>query len=463
MENPGPGPVRPGPTRPPSSGATSLQPAPDSPLTTLPPLTPLPTTTPSLSTTPSPTGAKPVSSATPPTDPPVTVLRTATQTTLDTKLSDARLSDARFAEATYGISVWLDGYGEVVSHNAETLLLPASNQKLWTAVGAHLVLPADFTFVTELRAVGPVDAGVLNGDLYVVGGGDPTLRTAGPSHSLDSLAAIVKAAGINSITGRVIIDESRYDTVRTPKGWEPWQLEFVGPLSAFMVDWNNLRKEVEFMNDPTRANARTFVDRLAQANIVVLGGVDVARTPAASRLLHVERSWDLPRLLAFMLQESDNMMAESFVREIGRRRSGVGSTPAGLAAIDEVITQQLCLPREGVNDDGSGVSHYSRHSARYWRRLLDVARAQPWGASFDAELAVSGQSGTMKTRLTSAVAAGRVRAKTGTVRGGRALSGYATTVGGRTVVFSVIANGDDSKLSSKLIDDLIETIVAIPD
>ena len=371
----------------------------------------------------------------------------------------AKANDPRITGADFGISVWVEGFGEIVARSPDRLLMPASNQKLWTAAGVHLLLPPDFTFRTSLLTTGTVRNGVLSGDLHVVGGGDPTLTTTGP-HSLDSLAAEIKRRGIDRIAGRVVIDESRYDTVRTPGGWEPWQLDFVGPLSAFMVDWNNIRKEVEFMSDPTRHNALRFVERLEKANVEVTAGVAVAPVAANATPLFVEHSWALPKLLQHMLSESDNMMAESFVREIGRRRKGVGSTPAGLVAIDEAITTALCLKPEGINDDGSGVSHYSTHSARYWRHLLELAKAQPWGAQFESELAVSGKTGTMSSRLNSPALAGRVRAKTGTVRGGRALSGYATTAGGRDVVFSIIGNGDDATLTTKVMDELIEAIVA---
>ena len=368
------------------------------------------------------------------------------------------LADSRFAGAEWGISVWVEGLGEIVTRAPDRLLMPASNQKLWTAAGIHLSLPPDFTFRTQLMTTGSVRDGVLAGDLFVIGGGDPTLTTSG-AHSLDSLAAEIKRRGIDRIAGRVVIDESRYDVVRTPSGWEPWQLDYVGPLSAFMVDWNNVRKEVEFMNDPTRANAQRFVERLEKAKVDVTGGVALATVAADAAPLFAVDSWALPKLLNHMLSESDNMMAESFVREIGRRRKGVASTPAGLAAIDEIITQSMCLPKEGINDDGSGVSHYSTHSARYWRHLLEAIRAQPWGAQFESQLATSGKTGTMSTRLNTPALIGRVHAKTGTVRGARALSGYATTAGGRAVVFSIIGNGDDTKLTTKVIDELVGTIV----
>jgi serine-type D-Ala-D-Ala carboxypeptidase/endopeptidase (penicillin-binding protein 4) len=371
----------------------------------------------------------------------------------------AKLADPRFTGADFGISVWVEGFGEIVSRAPDRLLMPASNQKLWTAAGIHLSLPTDFTFRTQVMTTGTLRDGVLSGDLYVIGGGDPTLTTTG-SHSLDSMAAEIKRRGIDRIDGRIVIDESRYDVTRTPGGWEPWQLEFVGPLSAFMVDWNNVRKEPEFMNDPTRANAQRFVERLTKAKVEVSEGVAVATVSTDATPLFAVDSWPLPKLLNHMLSESDNMMAESFVREIGRRRGGAASTPAGLAAIDEVITKSMCLSKEGVNDDGSGVSHYSTHSARYWRHLLEAIRAQPWGAQFEAELAISGRTGTMASRLNTPALAGRVHAKTGTVRGARALSGYATTVGGRAVVFSIIGNGDDTKLTTKVMDELVETIVS---
>ncbi|HUP73401.1 MAG TPA: D-alanyl-D-alanine carboxypeptidase/D-alanyl-D-alanine-endopeptidase [Acidimicrobiales bacterium] len=371
----------------------------------------------------------------------------------------AKLADTRFTGAEFGISVWVEGLGEIVSRAPDRLLMPASNQKLWTAAGIHLSLPPDFTFRTQLMTTGTLLGGVLSGDLYVIGGGDPTLTTTG-SHSLDSLATEIKRRGIDRIAGRVVIDESRYDVTRTPSGWEPWQLDYVGPLSAFMVDWNNVRKEVEFMNDPTRANAQRFVERLEKADVEVAGEVAVATVAADASPLFAVDSWALPKLLNHMLSESDNMMAESFVREIGRRRRGIASTPAGLAAIDEVITQSMCLSKEGINDDGSGVSRYSTHSARYWRHLLEAIRAQPWGAQFESQLAISGKTGTLASRLNTPALTGRVRAKTGTVRGARALSGYGTTLGGRAVVFSIIGNGDDTKLTTKVIDELVETIVS---
>ena len=61
-----------------------------------------------------------------------------------------KLADPRIAANDFSISVWVDGFGEIVTRAPDRLLMPASNQKLWTAVGAHLSLPSDFTFRTQV-------------------------------------------------------------------------------------------------------------------------------------------------------------------------------------------------------------------------------------------------------------------------------------------------------------------------
>jgi len=153
-------------------------------------------------------------------------------------LVDSRLVDPRLAGTTVGLSVWAEGLGEVAARNADVPLTPASNQKLFTAMGVLSLLPQTDTLVTEVRATGAQAGRTVTGDLYVVGGGDPTLHAKGP-HSLDDLAAAVKARGIDEIQGSLIGDETRYDTVRTAPGWLPQHVPvFIGPLSALVVDRN---------------------------------------------------------------------------------------------------------------------------------------------------------------------------------------------------------------------------------
>src|SRR5581483_2566280 len=85
-------------------------------------------------------------------------------------LIDAHLADPRLAGTTVGLSVWADGLGEV-ARNGDAPLTPASNEKLFTAMGVLSLLPPTDTLVTEVRATGPVEGRVLAGDLALVGGG----------------------------------------------------------------------------------------------------------------------------------------------------------------------------------------------------------------------------------------------------------------------------------------------------
>jgi D-alanyl-D-alanine carboxypeptidase/D-alanyl-D-alanine-endopeptidase (penicillin-binding protein 4) len=115
------------------------------------------------------------------------------------------------------------------------------------------------------------------------------------------------------------------------------------------------------------------------------------------------------------------------------------------------------LERNGIDAnalrmaDGSGLSRDDRVTARLMTDLLAVMAAHPHAAVFRDSLPIAGTDGTLRKRLSDL--AGRIRAKTGSIGGVRTLSGYATTVDGRVVAFSILANdiqGDD--------DDVLQTI-----
>jgi D-alanyl-D-alanine carboxypeptidase/D-alanyl-D-alanine-endopeptidase (penicillin-binding protein 4) len=157
-----------------------------------------------------------------------------------------------------------------------------------------------------------------------------------------------------------------------------------------------------------------------------------------------------------MLLHSDNEIAEALVRVIGD-----GSTDTGLARIATAL-DPWCLHLAGAAGDGSGLSREDRRSAREWRRLLQVAREQPWSDELWAGLPVAGRSGTLGGRLTGPATNGQVMAKTGTIIGGSALSGYASTPDGRQVVFSIIVNGEPGAITRAVaaIDRLVVAVAA---
>ena len=182
------------------------------------------------------------------------------------------------------------------------------------------------------------------------------------------------------------------------------------------------------------------------------------RTPPGAQVLAGLASAPLDELVAEMLLGSDNEHAEAVLREIGRHTGGVGSTPAGAAAAERAVAEEVCLALPGNADDGSGMSRLNARSAREWQEILQAARGLPWWPAFVEGLPVGARTGTLAGRFGGTPAAGNVQAKTGTIIGGVALSGYATTADGRDAVFSVIVNGDASPRAVAAIDALVVTI-----
>jgi serine-type D-Ala-D-Ala carboxypeptidase/endopeptidase (penicillin-binding protein 4) len=410
-------------------------------------------------------------------------------------LVQARLGDPRLAGTTVGLSVWVEGLGEVAAHNADLPLTPASNQKLFTAMGVLSLIPQTDRLVTEVRATGALEGRTLTGDLFLVGGGDPTLNARG-RHSLDDLAAAVKARGIDEIRGALVGDETRYDAVRGAPGWLPQHVPvFIGPLSALVVDRNQLRPDPQYAADPVPGTLPYFRAALLRAGVRVLGPNLAGAAPATSAVLAALPSPPVGDLVGEMLNQSDNLIAELLVKEVGYRTARTaaapgtgsatatgttraalepgpsphtaagagwapGSTAGGLAAINEAV-RQLGVPLTGVAADGSGLSREDRRSAREWRSLLQAAQGQPWAERLVGSLPLGARTGTLVRRFARTAAEANVRAKTGWIDEARSLSGYLTTAGGRPVVFSVVVNGTTpASPALNALDSLVAAIAA---
>jgi D-alanyl-D-alanine carboxypeptidase/D-alanyl-D-alanine-endopeptidase (penicillin-binding protein 4) len=329
-------------------------------------------------------------------------------------------------------------------------------------MGALAVLGPNRTLRTTLVSTGPVRGGTLEGDLVAVGGGDPTLAIAGP-HSLDTLAAQIRAAGITRVTGALLVDESRHDTDRYAPGWLWWHVPtYAGPLSAFMVDRDLYRDDAAYVADPVLGNGEELRAALARHGVQVLGPTAHGSADPGSTRLAVAVSAPVASLVGDMLTRSDNMTAEQLLREIGVAARGTGSSEAGTMAASDALAE-LCVPLAGTAADGSGLSRTNSRSAREWRTMLQAARDEPWFPLFLDSLPVGGQSGTLTSRFRGAPAEGNVTAKTGSIIGGVALSGYVTTAGGRDAVFSVIVNGPAAGAAIPVIDELVTAVAANAD
>jgi serine-type D-Ala-D-Ala carboxypeptidase/endopeptidase (penicillin-binding protein 4) len=126
------------------------------------------------------------------------------------------------------------------SLNSGKLMMPASNMKVLTVATAAEVLGWDARMTTTLEATAPVEGGILRGDLFVRGGGDPTINTReGRGEAVFSAwADTLKAAGITSIAGRIVGDDQAFDDEGIGGGWA-WdylQYGYAAPVGALQYN-----------------------------------------------------------------------------------------------------------------------------------------------------------------------------------------------------------------------------------
>ena len=322
---------------------------------------------------------------------------------------------------------------QLYAHNLSLGLIPASNEKLAVTYACLLALGPSFRFETDVLGEGELDGALWRGDVVLKGYGDPTLSTL----DLLQLASQLRAQGIRRVTGRVIGDESFFDTRRGAPGWKPWFLiNESPPLSALTVDRARFRGRIT--RDPALAAAMSFRAALIRTGISVGGRALTGTAAEADTGLASIESVPLDQVLTFMDHESDNFTAELLLKQLGASLSTEGTTPNGAAVVRQLLAEQQ-IPLAGVRIvDGSGLSHLDRLTAS---SLVAMLRAswldQDLREILISALPVAGRSGTLDDRMRGTAAAGRVRAKTGTTNYASALSGYVR----RRFVFSVIQNG----------------------
>jgi serine-type D-Ala-D-Ala carboxypeptidase/endopeptidase (penicillin-binding protein 4) len=352
---------------------------------------------------------------------------------LGTKL--ARALRAPGVARSSAIAVDLTSGKVVYARNPSLPLIPASNEKLAVTYAALVSLGPAYRIETQVLGLGEQDAAEWHGDLVLKGFGDPTLSSLG----LRRLAAEVRGAGIRLVTGRILGDESYFDTFRTGPGWKShFFINESPPLSALTVDRGRYLGRTS--RAPAHAAALLFRKALADAGVRVVGPAVVGAAPVDAEAYPIASllSPPLASILRFMDFESDNFTAEILLKQLGTLESGRGTTAAGALAVREILGD-YGVPLEGVRiADGSGLSRLNRLTASMLVHMLRSAwTSADFRDSFFSSLPVAARSGTLARRMIRTAAAGRVRAKTGTTRESSALSGIVT---GR-YAFSILQNG----------------------
>ena len=333
------------------------------------------------------------------------------------------------------------------AHLAAVRRAPASNEKLLLSMTALAQLGPDYRIPTQASVVpGTLRKGVVRGDLWIVGHGDPEFGDAGAI----ALAAKVRAAGVRRITGAVLGDTGGFVRDRHAPGWHPLALDNVGLPTALSFDHNIAPSG--FVLIPELHAARAVTAALRQGGAKVGSAARAAVASVSLNPVATVLSAPLADILHRQNITSNNTDAETLSKLLGAQFGGQGSIAAGAAVI------QAWLHDRGVQAkvlDASGLSYRDRISPLDLTRLLTSALRRPWGDLLRASLPGPGQ-GTLVSRLAGIA----VRAKTGTLTQGiSALSGYLRLRSGRTATFSILSQGL-TKDEAIRIEDAIVRIVA---
>jgi D-alanyl-D-alanine carboxypeptidase/D-alanyl-D-alanine-endopeptidase (penicillin-binding protein 4) len=426
------------------------------------------------------------------------------------------LNDA-FAPALsdrYSLAV-IDASGRVIYADRDRdAVTPASVQKLIVADASLNQLGPEYRFHTILAAPQAPSNGGIAGDLWLVGSGDPSLRSDDVRGGVRALAR----NGVHSIDGSVAVDASALSGPEINPHWDPSDAneDFQAPVSAVSLDDDTAEFHVYGASPGAPARVAVVpanrVVRLSGAvesssstdsviiaadapNVFALGGsipayaqetfrlpvhnmpvyagavlermlndagitttrhAVVATAPLDTIVLWDHRSAPLPVLLAHMLYVSDNHYAEQLMRTLGNDALGRGDDSAGLAA-ERAFLSSRGIPTDGLRIvDGSGLAESNRVAAITLARILSDAELRDQGVELYALLPSGGRDGTL-SHYDFTTALGRVRAKTGHLSDADSLAGYVNTTHHGRVVFAFLINdspGDPDAAYVRAVDRL---------
>ena len=392
------------------------------------------------------------------------------------------------------------------SEQPDLLLKPASTMKLMTTAVALEKFGPDYTFATQVLADRGADNGTV-GNLYLRGGGDPTLslRFWQGESPMDALARQIVAAGVRRVHGDIVADESAFDSERIPFGWKKGYLAsaYAAPISALSLNENLVwivaravdgkavveldpastalpitstvkvvssgrgrivarrtgdgiavsgtigarsapRRYSLVVQEPATFAAGALDASLRQAGVQIDGQVRAGVTPASVATVAEVRSLPLANIVSYMNRESINHFAELLFRDAARESGKQGSASAGLETLRDFLATKAGARREDIRvADGSGLSEADSLTARTMVQLLSYAHHAPWGSTFHASMPVAGESELLQRRMRSTPAQGNLHAKTGTTNTVISLAGYVTALNGEVLAFAFIYNGRD--------------------
>jgi len=411
------------------------------------------------------------------------------------------VNDGTFPSTT-GV-VFLDARGgrPLYAHGPDIQLVPASTLKLVVGATALRVLGPGYRFETRVVATSPARDGVIDGDVYLVGGGDPELST----HDLNEAALSLARSGVRAIAGSVYADGSEFgaDTVSSTWSSEDLIYGWAAPASAVCIDNGALEFTVQpgvagqpasvavqppggvdrlegsiltapfgastdlridpaptegayllsgqipegvaqkfwrSLVHPTRRASTIFATILRRHGIAVAGTTGVAASPASVQTLWTHRSRPLTAMVKKMWFDSDNHYAEQLLRAVGYAGRGLG-TPENGFAVERVALNHMASDPPGMRlADGSGLSPDNRITAMALGGVLRSLAAGADSAETVSLLPRVGIDGTVRDHPIGESALGRVYGKSGYIEGVSGLAGYIKTAHHGLMIYVFLVN-----------------------
>ncbi|MGA8233073.1 MAG: D-alanyl-D-alanine carboxypeptidase/D-alanyl-D-alanine-endopeptidase [Candidatus Acidiferrales bacterium] len=189
-------------------------------------------------------------------------------------------------------------------------------------------------------------------------------------------------------------------------------------------------------------------------------------TPATSSVdngvvLAEHQSPPLMEMIRVVNKVSENLHAEILLRTVAKEKAGSGTIDDGIKVAGDFLKSVGIADGDVVQEDGSGLSPANLVTPRAFGNLLLWVSHQPWANDYLATLPIAGVDGTLESRMKNSQATGRIFAKTGSLEHVHTISGYATTVRGERLVFSIMDSNDAEKANdaTAVIDSLCVAMV----
>lgn len=311
---------------------------------------------------------------------------------------------------------------ELASHNSTKPLIPASIMKSVTTATLLDKVGPKYIYLTPVYTTGNIVSDVLEGNIFIVGSGDPSINSSHAPESSDFITEIVEALkgeGISKIKGKIIIDESDFPGAAVNPTWASGDLPHyygTGTHGFNFADNANGKKSVQ---DPASAFKSKLQSSMNAAGITV-DNEEISLNERKDILFEHE-SGTIDEIMRSCMMRSDNQFAEAFLRLVGLKYGKDGSVAEGASRLTAFWKNKHAF-MDGVNIvDGSGLSRSNRLTARFMGDVLKNMYRNPYYASF---FPLAGQEGTLRNLLAGTPLEGYIAMKTGSMNGIQCYAGY---------------------------------------